>query len=566
MKKGKITAAILTGVITVLAGTVSAGAFYDPMTDEFQLTVTEGITCQDFVGDYHAFVVYDRGITSAARHMISSNLYSDIHLVINDDFARNDKDLDCATGKWTAEYLDGAVEEYTLEVTFLNGLVSLNAIDNEKDPNLNGTHMGGIHIYADGTLEFNGYNENFNEETDIESSNHVLFFTTEDFSMIPPDDEASITSAEDEEIKAAEAFAGEWQLHSIYDTTEGTSEEQNGTVEFGPYEMNGDSPVTFTLNDGTVMELNYYVILGDICIGQDKGNTSRVFEVEENTYRVQIDDKEYYFRVPVEATPTPEPSPEPQLRQVTIHYIDLDTEEEITQIQTELPDEEYWFPEDYLQDYLNLDGYIFDDETSWVSETPDGEFEIAVTPDEETKAAQEAAEAETKEAKKGRNPWYYDGSNGQQIFDRIMNINWGWSDVTIDWDAGTFEGTAFENELKGTIDFEGDSIVLHWTEGEDEFLWDAEDTEVYAEKWESMTLKEDHSNLAELIAEILNKRYWATYEITLDEANGSGTAYTEDFDETTEFTYSFVDLDGEEVVEIHYLKDDSVFTNADVRP
>lgn len=41
MKKGKITAAILTGVITVLAGTVSAGAFYDPMTEEFQLTVTE---------------------------------------------------------------------------------------------------------------------------------------------------------------------------------------------------------------------------------------------------------------------------------------------------------------------------------------------------------------------------------------------------------------------------------------------------------------------------------------------------------------------------------------------
>lgn len=112
MKKGKITAAILTGVITVLAGTVSAGAFYDPMTDEFQLTVTEGITCQDFVGDYHAFVVYDRGITSAARHMISSNLYSDIHLVINDDFARNDKDLDCATGKWTAEYLDGTVEDH----------------------------------------------------------------------------------------------------------------------------------------------------------------------------------------------------------------------------------------------------------------------------------------------------------------------------------------------------------------------------------------------------------------------------------------------------------------------
>lgn len=332
--------------------------------------------------------------------------------------------------------------------------------------------------------------------------------------MIPPDDEASITSAEDEEIKAAEAFAGEWQLHSIYDTTAGTSEEQNGTVEFGPYEMNGGSPVTFTLNDGTVMELNYYVMLGDICIGQDRGNTSRVFEDGENSYRVKIDDKEYYFRVPVEATPTPEPSPEPQLRQVTIHYIDLDTEEEITQIQTELPDEDYWFPEDYLQDYLNLDGYIFDDETSWVSETPDGEFEIAVTPDEETKAAQEAAQAEAEEAKKGRNPWYYDGSNGQQIFDRIMNINWGWSDVTIDWDAGTFEGAAFENELKGTIGFEGDSIVLQWTEG----------------------------------------------------ANGSGTAYTEDFDETTEFTYSFVNLDGEEVVEIHYLKDDSVFTNADVRP
>ena len=115
---------------------------------------------------------------------------------------------------------------------------------------------------------------------------------------------------------------------------------------------------------------------------------------------------------------------------------------------------------------------------------------------------------------KGRNPWDYDGTNGQQIFDRIMNINWVWSDVTIDRDAGTFEGTAFENELKGTIGFEGDSIVLQWTEG----------------------------------------------------ANGSGTAYTEDFDETTEFTYSLVDLDGEEVVEIHYLKDDSVFTNADVRP
>lgn len=283
---------------------------------------------------------------------------------------------------------------------FLNGLVSLNAIDNEKDPNLNGTHMGGIHIYADGTLEFNGYNENFNEETDIESANHVLYFTTEDFSMIPPDDEASITSAEDEEIKAAEAFAGEWQLYCIYDNTAGTSEEQNGTVEFGPYEMNGDSSVTFTLNDGTVMELNYYVMLGDICIGQGRGNTSRVFEVGENTYRVQIDDMEYYFRVPVEATPTPEPTSGPQLRQVTIHYIDLDTEEEITQIQTELPDEEYWFPEDYLQDYLNLDGYIFDDEMSWVSETPDGEFEIAVTPDEETKAAQEAAEAEAQEAKK----------------------------------------------------------------------------------------------------------------------------------------------------------------------
>ena len=197
---------------------------------------------------------------------------------------------------------------------------------------------------------------------------------------------------------------------------------------------------------------------------------------------------------------------------------------------------------------------------------------MTVHAEEQTEQTTEAAETEAAGEKTFGNPWRYDGTNEESILRKIADWNnWG-TEYTYDKETRSFEGkTQWGDDFSGCFIEEDGKVSVKFTDYYGEGLIEAKAIEELADNYDDDTLREDHSNIEELLTAMVRhyaaKDAWLDsffWEMTVDEETCSGTAKGDEND-VVPFTFSYDHLgSGEEVIRITF-EDGVTYTNDDIR-